>query len=270
MALTEIREDQAPPEIAALYAALRQATGVPLVNLIHRHLATMPGVLPWVWHAIRPPLEDGTLAGARERLAASLSLPPLTRLPDPDWAAAGLTQADRARIAALAEVYNRGNLTNLILLTALRRAMEGTSPDPAPPVTPIPPPAMLPTPPSLPRLDALPSDTAALVRALAARHLQGGSGVIPSLYLHLAHWPPMLAALPRWLGPLLEPTELTAARDAAIRLAEREADALRPALALKGEIPGGYGPTALAAIAHFTNQVIPGMVPVGLALRRLL
>jgi len=76
MTLAEIREDGAPPEIAALYAELRQATGVPLVNLIHRHLATLPGVLPWVWQAIRPPLEDGRLAGARERLAA----------PDP-WAA---------------------------------------------------------------------------------------------------------------------------------------------------------------------------------------
>jgi hypothetical protein len=93
---------------------------VPLVNLIHRHLATLPGVLPWIWQAIRPPLEDGRLAGARERLAAALALPPL---PNPALAAAGLAPADRAALAALVETYNRGNLTNLILLTALRRAL---------------------------------------------------------------------------------------------------------------------------------------------------
>ena len=58
-ALPELREAEAPLDIAAIYAALRRASGVPLVNLIHRHLATLPGVLPWVWQAIRPPLEDG-------------------------------------------------------------------------------------------------------------------------------------------------------------------------------------------------------------------
>ena len=63
MALAELREAEAPPEIAAIYAALRAASGVPLVNLIYRHLATLDGVLPWVWAAIRPPLQDGRLAG---------------------------------------------------------------------------------------------------------------------------------------------------------------------------------------------------------------
>ncbi|MDB5374679.1 MAG: hypothetical protein JWP04_3321, partial [Belnapia sp.] len=67
MTLAEVREAAAPPEIAAIYAALRAASGVPLVNLIYRHLATMEGVLPWVWAAIRPPLEDGSLAAARDR-----------------------------------------------------------------------------------------------------------------------------------------------------------------------------------------------------------
>ncbi|MBV1797911.1 hypothetical protein [Siccirubricoccus sp. G192] len=144
MALAGLREEQAPPEIAALYAALRQATGVPLVNLIHRHLATLPGVLPWVWQAIRPPLQDGSLAGARERLAAALPLPPLGLIPEAAWQAAGLAPADRPRIAALAEVYNRGNLTNLILLTALRRSLEGVPLEGAPAVVALPPPPYCP------------------------------------------------------------------------------------------------------------------------------
>ncbi|MDO9707678.1 hypothetical protein [Paracraurococcus lichenis] len=262
-ALPELREADAPPDIAAIYAALRQASGVPLVNLIHRHLATLPGVLPWVWQAIRPPLEDGRLAGARERLAAAVPIPEVAPLP-----ATALPDAERAAILALAETYTRGNLTNLILLTALRRALDGAPADPAPPPPALPAPAMLPAPPPLPRLDDLPPGTAAAVRALAARH--GEAGVVPSLYLHLAHWPEVPALLPDWLGAALEPDAIAAARDATVRLAEREADALRPALALAGAVPGGHGPAVLAVLGRFTRAVIPAMVPIGLALRRCL
>lgn len=262
-ALPELREAEAPPEIAAIYAALRRASGVPLVNLIHRHLATLPGVLPWVWQAIRPPLEDGRLAGARDRLAAAVPLPPAAPLP-----AGALRAAERADVAALVEAYNRGNLTNLILLTALRRALAATPADPGPPPEAIAPPPMLPVPPPLPKLADLPPALAAAVQALAARH--GTSGVVPSLYLHLAHWPAIPPALPGWLGAALEPAAIAAGRDAVLRLAEREADALRPALALQGEVPNGHGPAVLGVLGTFTRQVIPAMVPVGLALRRVL
>jgi hypothetical protein len=262
-ALPELREAEAPPDIAAIYAALRRASGVPLVNLIHRHLATLPGVLPWVWQAIRPPLEDGRLAGARDRLAAAMPLPPARPLP-----AGALDAAERADVAALVETYNRGNLTNLILLTALRRALEGAPAAPGPPPPAITRPAMLPPPPPLPKLAELPPDLAAAVRALAARH--GTGGVVPSLYLHLAHWPAIPPALPGWLGAALDPAAIVAGRDAAVRLAEREADALRPTLALQGEVPNGHGPAVLAVLGTFTRQVIPAMVPIGLAFSRTL
>lgn len=268
MTLPEIREAEAPPDIAALYAALRAASGVPLVNLIYRHLATLPGVLPWVWEAIRPPLEDGRLAGARERLAAALPLPDVAPLSDAALAAAGLAEADRGPLAALVETYNRGNLTNLILLTALRRTLEDAPPEPAPPPPARPAPAMLPAPPPIPRFGELPRDVAAAVQALAARH--GEAGVVPSLYLHLAHWPAIPAALPAWLGAVLEPSAIRSGRDAAVRLAVGEADALRPALAIHGEVPAGRRDAVLDALGRFTRQVIPAMVPIGLALRRAL
>jgi hypothetical protein len=252
MPLAELREADAPPAIAALYGKLRTASGVPLVNLIHRHLATLDGVLPWLWHSIRPALEDGSLAGARARLAAAIPLPPLEPIPaDPT-------------IAAVVEVYNRGNLTNLILLTALRRALAEDPPLPAPPPPRLAAEAMLPAPPPLPRLDALPAGTAALVTALAARH---GNGVVPSLYLHLAHWPDFLATLPDRAASLLDPTAIRAARATTLRLAETEADAIRPMLAIPGPLPD---PRALAPIEAFTRTVIPDMVPIGLGLRRLL
>ncbi|WP_149538755.1 hypothetical protein [Siccirubricoccus phaeus] len=267
MVLPELREAEAPPDIAALYAALKRASGVPLVNLIHRHLATLPGVLPWAWAAIRPPLEDGTLAAARERLAAALPAPPAP-LPAAAWVAAGLAPTARAPIRDLVAVYTRGNLTNLILLTALRRELAGLPRAAIAPPAPIPPPPMLPAPPPLPRLDSLAPEVASLVQGLAARH--GDAGVVPSLYLHLAHWPPLLAALPAWLGEDLSPARLPAARETAIRLAEHAADALRPRLAPPGAVPGGHAAHLAAVLDLFTRQVIPGMVPLGHALARLL
>lgn len=267
--LPELREADAPPEIVAIYAALRQASAVPLVNLIYRHLATLPGVLPWVWQAIRPPLEDGRLAGARERLVAALPVPEAVPLPRKAASAAGLAPGDLAAVAALVETYNRGNLTNLLLLTALRRALEDAPAVSAlspPPVLPRP--AMLPAPPPLPRLADLPPRLRAAVLGLAARH--GESGVVPSLYLHLAHWPDLPAALPDWLDAALLPASLSAGRDAVVVLATAEADGLRPGLGMEGEVPGGHRAKVLAAMDRFTLRVIPEMIPVGLALRRVL
>src|SRR5919199_1993238 len=125
-ALPELREAEAPPDIAATYAALRQASGVPLVNLIWRRLATLPGVLPWAWDATRAALESGAVAASRARVAAALAPPEgLAPVDDAAWRAAGLEPTARAEVLAVVQCYNRGNLTNLVLLTALRRALEG-------------------------------------------------------------------------------------------------------------------------------------------------
>lgn len=270
MTLAEIREGEAPPEIAAIYAALRAASGVPLVNLIWRHLATMPGALPWAWDATRAALESGAVAAARGRLAARVPLPAgLLPVDEAAWRAAGLDPAARAAVLAVVETYNRGNLTNLVLLTALRRALEGApavaAPLPAAAVAEPP----LPEVPPLPVLAALPEATRAQVRDLAARHAGAAAGgVVPSLYLHLAHWPALLAALPAWIGPVL--AGLDAARAATVAVAEEEAAALRPLLAIGAGVPGGHRDAVLAALTRFTTAVIPEMVPVGLALRRVL
>ena len=58
-ALAEIRENEAPPEVAALYDDIRRVTALPVVNLIYRHFATLPGVLPWIWGLVRPALQSG-------------------------------------------------------------------------------------------------------------------------------------------------------------------------------------------------------------------
>ncbi|BDG73915.1 hypothetical protein [Roseomonas fluvialis] len=253
MSLPELRESEAPPVVAATYAALRDATGVPQVNLIWRHAAALPGVLDWLWAQARPALASGAAAGGRDRIAAALALPALPPLHAPPG------------VAALVETYNRGNLTNLAVLTAVRLRAGGLAPGRA--AAPAPIGAPLPAPPPLPRLDALPPALADAARALAARHGLSDPAVMPSLYLHLAHWPAVLGALPDALAPLFADGALARTRDAAVAAAEDEAPALIACLGAPPPEPAGLR-RFLDTLALFTREVIPGMVPVGLALRR--
>lgn len=252
MSLADIREADASPAVASVYAALREGVGVRQVNLIWRHAAALPGVLDWLWAQARPALAGGAAAGARDRIAAAVRVPALPGLAAPPEA------------AALVETYNRGNLTNLAVLTAIRLRAAGV---PAGrPGAPAAIGAPLPAPPALPRLAELAPPLAAAVHALAARHGLSDAAVIPSLYLHLAQWPAVLAALPEVLAPLFAGDALAGARDAAVAAAAAEAPGLIAALGPAPAAPPGLE-AFLATLALFTREVIPGMVPVGLALR---
>lgn len=248
MTLAEIREADAPPEVDAIYGQLRQAYGLPMVNLIWRHFATLPGVLPWAWESIAP--ATPLLPAATARLMAALE--PLPRI------AMG---PDAAGIAAL---YNRGNLSNLILLTALLRGPTGSRPPPLPAGAP---PAMLPKPPPLPRLDALSPEARRSVLALAGLHGHA-EGIIPTLYLHLAHWPALLTPLYMALSPLFGMDRVAALRQKALEAASREADAMRPYLAAPPPPPPEALAAARAVLTPFTGQVIADMVPIGLMIGR--
>ncbi|MEO3470263.1 hypothetical protein AAFN86_00245 [Roseomonas sp. CAU 1739] len=249
MSLPEIREAQASPDVAAIYAALRSGVGVAQVNLIWRHAAALPEVLDWLWAQAAPALASGAAAGARDRIAARVAVPALAPIAAPPG------------VADLIETYNRGNLTNLAVLTAIRLRAAGAAP--AAPGAAAPVGAMLPVPPPLPKLADLPPEAATLVRGLAAKHRLSDASVVPSLYLHLTHWPEMLALL----DPVLSPDGVAAGRDGAVAVAAAEAPGLIAALG-----PAPAPPAALdgfvATLALFTREVIPGMVPIGLALRR--
>ena len=251
--LPEVREAEASPAIAAVYAGLRQGAGVAQVNLIWRHAAALPGVLDWLWAQAAPVLASGAAAGARDRIAARVAVPVLAPIPAPPG------------VADVVATYNRGNLTNLAVLTAIRLRAAGVAPGMPGAVADVG--AMLPQPPPLPKLASLPPAAAALVRALAGKHGLSDASVVPSLYLHLTPWPEVMAVLPDRLAPVLSPDGVAAGRDAAVAAAEAEAPGLIAALG-----PAPPAPAALdgfaTTLALFTREVIPGMVPVGLALHR--
>ena len=57
-----VPEAAAIGDIAEIFADIRRVLGVGVVNLIWRHLATIPGALPWAWGTVRPLYVDGTIA----------------------------------------------------------------------------------------------------------------------------------------------------------------------------------------------------------------
>ncbi len=261
----EIRPQDAPPEVAAIYADIRAVSGVPMVNLIWRHFAALPGVLEWTWTAIRPVVGSQEMAGARARVRGAAALPALVPPGPAAWEEAGVDATTLPRLAAVLAAYIRGNITNIVALTALRLRLE--EPDRQPgrltPATADAPAASLP---ALPRIETLEPALTADIRALAAHHEGAVGGVIPSLYLALAPWPGVLAALPDWLRPLYAPAALRAARQSTVRAAEAEAAGMLPAL---GPAPPGLA-AMRPALDRFTRLVIPDLIPVCIALRDLL
>ena len=75
-----ISEADATGDIAALYSDIRATQGVPVVNLVWRHIAVLPGGLGWGWEALKPLYASGTIDAEAEALRNELSLPVLPEM----------------------------------------------------------------------------------------------------------------------------------------------------------------------------------------------
>jgi hypothetical protein len=268
--LPEIRESEAPPETAAIYAEIRAATGLPLVNLIWRHFAALPGALPWAWGAVRPAAQAGLVVAAAERVTDALAPAPAPPIERDQLAAVGVH--DKAAygglpaICRVLEAYNRGNACNLVALTALLQGLEAGFPaEPAAAPRPVAAPAPIEALPPLPRLDELDDQVRRSVAGLAARHAGFEAGAVPSLYLHLAHWPGLLDLA----RGRIEQLPLAELRERTRELAKDEANVLLSAMAAPPP-PAAVREEVELALGRFARGLIAEMLPVGLALRRAL
>lgn len=117
--LPNIAEADATGEVAELYAEIRHSLGLPVVNLIWRHFATIDGGLPWAWRTIGPLYTSGAAEQSAARLVAGLSLPRLPPFPVDVLAGAGVDEGDRPVLTAILDSYNRGNALNICALGAL-------------------------------------------------------------------------------------------------------------------------------------------------------
>mgnify|MGYP001290636923 CR=1 FL=1 len=272
-----IREQDATGEIAALFDDIRRTLGVPVVNLVWRHLATIPGGLPWAWARVRPLYRSGVIAAEAQALHAALDLPGLPVWPAAALRAAGLAPADERGVRTVLDAYNRSNGMNLIALSALLLELDGagaTGAAPAPSPAPAAPqggigggiegglPYLLP-------LSEMAPATAALVQALNLLGERADEPILASMYRHLAHWPPFLALAWTLIAPLHADGRLTAAIAGGLQHARARATALLGGLgAAPAELDATAGAPLRAALDAFTTHPIGKMVTICALLRR--
>jgi len=259
-----IPEAAATGEIAALYADIRETLGVPLVNLIWRNLATIPGALDWAWNTLKPLYEDGSIQAEARALRIGLSLPDVAPLPPVTLADAGLSGADLTMIGTILDSYERSNPLNLVAIGALLVLLQGKS-DMAAAVAPAEHVAESPVSgnlPSLLSLDEMAPETADLARAVNALGARGRTHIMVSMPRHLAHWPAYLGLYRSVLSPLDEDGRLAAGIDAVIADGRSRGAVLASRLGAVSELHGASRAATVATLEDFYENAIARMIPV--------
>lgn len=201
--LEEIRAENATGNIRDVYAAIEAALGVKLVNLVYRHLATVPGALEWAWSTVGPTFENGVFA---ERSKALVLVDETSVTNSISFESVGLSEKDGSRVIETLRAYNRANPMNALSLRVIELAL-GTgraalwqAPEPADAISnnarPLA--VLLPMAP----LDILSPATMDILYRLAALTTGQDRGLVPSLFRHFTAWPALLTALADWLEPL--------------------------------------------------------------------
>ena len=223
--LAEISEAEATGSIAALYADIRATIAVPMVNLVFRNMATVPGCLAWAWAHLQPLYAAGLIESAAERLFKDPGLGGGLAMTADVVVATG---ASVDGVAAVGRAYARANPMNLIGLIVLRllldQSVAGQSERPRAVHAPAQrPPRPDPQLPPMVNLSAAPAEVRHRLDLLARQLHQGDNGVIPSLYRHFGHWPKLLDFLQDRIGLAIDTGDLFAAAHRLERAAEIEA-----------------------------------------------
>ena len=274
-----VSESEARGDVARIFEDIRLVLGVPVVNLIFRHLATLPGGLAWSWGVLRPLYASGGVADAADRLGESLPLPTVTPVTRESVRQAGVDARGERAITHVLDAYNRSNAMNLVALTGLlewlraravarrrrptpsrRRALhqgESEAGERLPPLL------------ALGDVDEV---TRAMVLEFNTFGERGDGHVLASMYRHLAHWPGYLGLATGLLRQLHANGELDRLADRAIVHARDEARRLGPWTAPR-DLPA---PTPHVrdrieqALDAFTSNTIAKMVPIAQLLRATL
>jgi len=253
--LGEISEAQADANTRAIYEDIKRISGTSLVNLIYRHLATMPSALEWAWTNISR--DDGYA----KLLAASQRLPRhrlCTRLPAPTWRLAGLTDEAVAAMSQLVAQYNKTNALNLVAVTCLLRgigaaAAQGLENDPK--VR------------SETETTALPLNDLRRLQVHLNEVVTGAASISPTMFRNFEQWPVSLAVVAAILAPLEGTGAFAAARQASLDRALEIADQLQhERMVITPLADAQLAGRVAKSLSLFQRSVIASMLPVGHAL----
>jgi hypothetical protein len=266
MNLPELAERKATGEKAAIYGEIRRLGGVPMVALIFRHLATLPGALEWMWSALGPAWREGEVQEAAWRVAREAALVPIATMRRPALAALGVDEAALAEIRVVLAAYNRANPVNMLTVLCVLRLLEGraaSAPRGARAWTPPPAPGPL-----VPMGDiaSLPPDVAALLDLVAAPGEPGSPRVVQSLYRHFTHRPAFLALAVTLLGQRFDDGSIDAGVKQVHAAMTQAADGIVAGITAAKAPHPGIAPVC----ARFGGGVIPQMIVVGRLLEEAL
>ncbi|MGE0699751.1 MAG: hypothetical protein AB7O57_11700 [Hyphomicrobiaceae bacterium] len=205
--LTELPESAATGEIARIFGEIRHVYATPYVSSIHRHLATLPGVLEWAWEASAPVFRSGRAQETAWRIAADVSLAAPRRIPAEALAVWRVAPDDVPRIRAIADSFTRVAPLNLVfggIVRDLLRGAKSVGSGTCDAASWTPPPALA-SPPAMVDPARLSEAERRLLELF--RSGSGATAFVPGLYRMLAHWPALLAHLAVDLVPLLSSPE---------------------------------------------------------------
>ena len=270
--LDELPEAQATGEQRRIYSEIRRLSAVPMVALIYRHLATIPGALEWAWALIEPAMLTGQLQQRAWDMAAAAVIPGNRAISHAALRVAGIDAAAEGAIGQVLDAYNRSNPVNMLVVGCLARhlARQGGQAAPAPARHWQPPPAPLPLPAMVDPAAMTPAMRELVLLLTDRDEGRAPSPLWPSLYRHLANWPAMLGYASIVIVPEF------AAIDAAVALLRQQvtgaaADFARQTAPSAVFVPpeAGERDRLQSAIDRFGSR-IPEMVVIGGRLRRAL
>ena len=251
-----IAEAEAQGEVAEIYADIRETLGVSLVNLIWRHLATIPGGLEWTWRTAKPIYAEGWAEKGAAYLASTVQPIGFKPLGAGEIGALCVTPEDLPKVRKIIASYDRGNLLNLSALSAVfadpgeRLSFQDGADAVAAGADVVIPPIL-----SQGQVAGEVWQTILQMNALGARP---NEPVIASVYRHLGYWPALLERVLRELE--------TADADGKLRGSSEalavERNKLSASLAHHKFDNRPPPPGVEEAVSEFTENVITRLVPI--------
>jgi hypothetical protein len=258
--LAELAEVEARGAVAETYADIRATLGLPVVNLVYRHLATEPGRLEALWAGVVPALRDPVAPRLAARIASAAAAPAVEAIPAAALRAAGIDAPVLDGLARTLDAYDRGNAVNLLAITATLEGVEGRPSTATASGTP----SGDDEAPALPPMVAVDRLYPA-ARALVEEMSMAVSGparplLVPSLFRHLTR---PATFLPLAWTVLRAPLRSPAFEAAVVRVTAAADDAARE---LPAPVPRVEDESARAALEPFVRAV-PRMLVVSAMLR---
>ena len=204
VSIDSIPERLASPGIARLYTDIKRTLGVPVTNLLWRHLATIDGALESTWKAIRPLYTSGLVEEHAAQLRNVENLPQVKRWSANQLSDFGISELDARTLTAVIANYDKTNAANLVAIMGLLGTLNPVA-QPSPPPLSRPPRMVVTHTLQLPPL-ILENDMSDSVKrgAIAFNNLgieRKAQSVIAGVPRHLANWPGLLKPIVDSLVP---------------------------------------------------------------------